>query len=153
MLIFNPSHVCYNIDMDIFSPAQPASFVKFHWHYWREFSLSWKDLTKTLQSHGKLQSLTDLIHGANIDTHSNSRDWLFWMFIMSKINPLTNKCVLFWKDVQTVFSIFIKNSRNAIPKYEHIIAPSVSSTSTFTRNVGCCADFIDSNVEHQKWSR
>ena len=108
MLIFNPSYVCHDIDMDIFWPAQPASFVKFPWHYWREFSLSWKDLTKTLQSHGKLQSLTDLIHGANIDTHSNSRDWLFWMFIMSKINPLMNKSVLFWKDMQTVFSIFIK---------------------------------------------
>ena len=90
MLIFNPSYVCHDIDMDIFWPVQPASFVKFPWHYRRELSLSWKDLTKTLQSHGKRQSLTDLIvwqsnsrsnsnnkYGANVDTHSNSRDWLF----------------------------------------------------------------------------
>ena len=31
---------------------------------------------KTLQSHGNLQSLTDLINGANIGTHSSSRDIL-----------------------------------------------------------------------------
>ena len=54
----------------------PASFLKFPWHYGTEFSQSWKDLTKTLQSHGNLQSLTDLINGANSNgTHSNSRDW------------------------------------------------------------------------------
>ena len=46
-----------------------------------------------------------------------------------------NKSVLFWEDVKTVNSIFIKNSENTIPKYEHIIAPHVSSTSTFTRIV------------------
>ena len=112
--------------MDIFWPVQPTSFVKFPcWHYWREFSLSWKDLAKALQSHGKLQSLTDLIHGANIDTHSNSRDWLFWMFMMSKINPLMNKCMLFWKDAQTAFSICLKSSRNMIPRHRHIIARHV----------------------------
>ena len=91
-----PSMVFHDIDMNIFSPA---SFVKFPWHYWTEFSQSWKDLTKTLRSHGNLQSLTDLINGANIGTHSNSRDWLFWMFMMSKINPLMNKRMLFLKDV------------------------------------------------------
>ena len=42
-----------------------------------------------------------------------------------------NKSVLFWQDVQTAFSIFIKNSRNAIPKYERIITPHVSSISIF----------------------
>ena len=42
--------------------------------------------------------------------------------MMSKVNPLMNKSTLFWQDVQTAFSILIKNSRNAIPKYEHIIA-------------------------------
>ena len=57
------------------------------------------------------------------------------MFMMSKINPLMNKRVLFWKGVYTAFSIFIKNSRNPIPKYEHIIAPHVLSTSIFTRIV------------------
>ena len=100
MLIFNPSYVCHDIDMDIFWPAQPASFVKFPWHYWREFSQSWKDLTKTLQSHGKLQSLTDLIHGANIDTHSNSRDWLFMnvhdvknQSINEQVHAVLERCV------------------------------------------------------------
>ena len=77
-----------------------ASFVKFPWYYWTEFSQSWKDLMKTLQSHGNLQSLTDLINGANIGTHWDSREWLFWMFIMSKMNPLTNKGMLFWKHVK-----------------------------------------------------
>ena len=119
--------VCHNIDMNIF---WPASFVKFPWHYRTEFSQSWKDLMKTLRGHGNLQSLTDLINGANIGTHWNSRDWLFWMFMMSKINPLMNKSVLFSKAVWAVFSIFIKNSRNAIPKYEHIIASHVSHVST-----------------------
>ena len=72
--------------------------------------------------------------------------------MMSKMNPLMNKSVLFWQDVQTAFSIFIKNSRNAIPKYEHIIAPHVSSISTFIPELyrQCCADFIKCNVEHQK---
>ena len=36
-----------------------------------------------------------------------------------------NKSMLFWKDVQTAFSIFIKNSRNAIPKY-HLYNSSIS---------------------------
>ena len=33
--------------------------VKFPWHYWTEFSQSWKDLMKTLRNYGNLQSLTD----------------------------------------------------------------------------------------------
>ena len=72
--------------------------------------------------------------------------------MMSKMNPLMNKSVLFWQDVQTAFSIFIKNSRNAIPKYEHIIVPDVSSISTFIPELyrQYCADFIKCNVEHQK---
>ena len=98
----------------------PASFVKFPWHCWTEFSQSWKDLRKKLWSHENLPSLTDL-SGPNIGFHSNSRDWLFGMFMISKIDP-------FWEDVSTVFSFFIKNSRNAIPKYKHIIAPHESST-------------------------
>ena len=61
-----------------------------------------------------------------------------------------NKSVLFWKDVQTSFSVFIKNTRNGIPKNEHIIAPHVSRTSTVTRIVQCCADFVVCDVEHQK---
>ena len=72
--------------------------------------------------------------------------------MMSKVNPLMNKSKLFWQDVQTAFSILIKNSRNAIPKYEHIIAPHVSSISTFIPELyrQCCTDFIKCNVEHQK---
>ena len=116
----------------------PASFVKFPWHYWTEFSQSWKDLRKTLRSHENFWSLTDL-SGANIGIHSNSRDWLFWMFMMSKINPLMNKSLLFWKDVLAAFSIFIKNNRKTnislYPKYKHIISPHVSGASTFTRIV------------------
>ena len=41
----------------------------------------------------------------------------------------------FGKMCQTAFSIFIKNSRNVIPKYEHIIVPHASQISTFTRTV------------------
>ena len=63
-----------------------------------------------------------------------------------------NKSVLYCQDVKTAFSIFIKNSRNAIPKYEHIIAPYVLSISTFIPELyrQCCADIIKYNVEHQK---
>ena len=122
-------YVCH--DMKIF---WPASFVKFPWYCWTEFIQSWKDLMKTLRSHGNLQSLTDLINGANIGTHSNSRDWLFWMFMMSKINPLMKKSVLLERYANSILYLHRK-SRNAIPKFEHIIAPHVSSTSTFTRIV------------------
>ena len=76
----------------------PASLSKFPWRFWTEFSQSWNNLKKTLRSHENLWSLTDL-SGANIGFHSNSRDWLFWVFMMSKINPLMNKSVLFWQDV------------------------------------------------------
>ena len=44
-----------------------------------------------------------------------------------------NKTVLSWQDLKTAFIIFIKNSRTAIQKKEHIIAPYVPNTSTFTR--------------------
>ena len=97
---------------------------KFLWHCWIELGRSWKHLRKSLRSHEKLQSLTNL-SGTNIGIHSNSRDWLFLMFMLSKIKPLMNKSMLFWKDVQTAFSIFIKNSRNAIPKY-HLYNSSIS---------------------------
>ena len=67
--------------------------------------------------------------------------------MMSKMNPLMNKSVLFWQDVQTAFSIFIKNSRNAIPKYEHIIASHVLSISSFIPELyqQCCAE-VDKTV-------
>ena len=52
----------------------PASLSKFPWRFWTEFSQSWNNLKKILQSHENLWSLTDL-SGANIGFHSNSRDW------------------------------------------------------------------------------
>ena len=122
MRIFNLSYICH--DMNTF---WPASIVKYPWHCWTEFSQSRKHLRKTLWSQENLQSLTYL-SGANIGVHSNSRDSLFLMFMMSKINPLMKKSVLFWKDVWTVFFIFIKNSRNAIRKCEHVIARHALST-------------------------
>ena len=77
--------------MNIF---RPACLSKFPWCFWTEFSQFWKNLMKTLRSHENLWSLTDL-SGANIGFHSNSRDWLFRMFMMSKINPLMNKSILY----------------------------------------------------------
>ena len=63
-----------------------------------------------------------------------------------------NKSLLFWQDVETAFSIFIKNGRTAIPKYEHFIAPHASSISTFIPELyrHCCDVFIECSVEHQK---
>ena len=65
-------------------------FVPFPWRCWTEFSQSRKDLRKTFQSHENIQLETDL-SGVNIGFYSNSRDWLFWMLMMSKINPLINE--------------------------------------------------------------
>ena len=79
--ICSPPH-----DMNIF---WPASLSKFPCRFWTEFSKSWNNLRKTLRSHENLWSLTDL-SGGNIGIHSNSRDWLFWMFMMSKIKE---RCV------------------------------------------------------------
>ena len=52
-----------------------------------------EDITKPWN----LQPFTDLI-GANICIHSNSTDWLFRMSLISKINLLMKKSMLFWKD-------------------------------------------------------
>ena len=72
------------------------------------------------------------------------------MFMLSKINPLMNKSMLFWRDVGAVFSIFIKNSKNVIPKYESIIAPHEASTCIeYIRLYQNCTDrvvLIGSNV-------
>ena len=86
-LIFNLS--C----LSQYEHLRPASFVKFPWRCWTEYSEIWKDLRKALWSYEDLQSVTDR-SGANFGFHSNSRDWLFWMFMISKINPLVNKSVL-----------------------------------------------------------
>ena len=99
-----------------------------------QYLVVFKGLRKTLRIHENFQSLTDL-SGGNIGFYSNSRDWLFWILMMSKINPLINESELFWQHLQRAFSILIKNTRNAIPKYEHIIAPHVSSISNFIRIV------------------
>ena len=92
-LNFNISYVCY--DIIIFGPE---SFVKFPRRCWTEFSQSSKDSRKILRSHENLLSVTDL-SGVNIGFHSHSRHWLFWMFMMSKVNPLMNKSMLFWQDL------------------------------------------------------
>ena len=117
----------------------PASFVKFPWHYWTEFSQSWKDLRKTLRSHENLQSLTDL-SGANIGFHSNSRDWLFWVFMMSKINSVNEqKCAVLARCVNSIFCLY--KSMN-----ESIIAPHISSISTFIPDCIDNVELISSNV-------
>ena len=55
---------------------------------------------KTLQGHGNLQSLIDLINGANSNgTHSNSRDWLILNVHGVNVHPLMNKRMLYLKDV------------------------------------------------------
>ena len=92
-LFFNPSYVCH--DMNIF---WPTSFITFPWRCWTEFSQSRKDLRKTFRNHEIIRLVTDL-SGINIGFYSKSRDWLFWMFMMSKINPLINISVLFWQDL------------------------------------------------------
>ena len=81
------SFICLPHDMNIFLSV---SFVTFPWRCWTEFSQSRKDLRKTLRSHENIWSVTDL-SGVNIGFYSNSRDWLFWMLMMSKINPLINE--------------------------------------------------------------
>ena len=117
----------------------PASFVKFPWHYWTEFSQSWKDLRKTLRSHENLWSLTDL-SGANIGFHSNSRDWLFWVFMMSKINSVNEqKCAVLARCVNSIFCLY--KSMN-----ESIIAPHISSISTFIPDCIDNVELISSNV-------
>ena len=85
MLIFSSSYVFH--DMNIF---WPESFVKFPWGFQAEFSKYWKDLRKTLRSHENLRSLTDL-NGGNTGFRSNSRNWVFRMFMMSKVQSINEK--------------------------------------------------------------
>ena len=67
--------------------------------------------------------------------------------MMSKIISIINKSSLFWKNVQTAFSIFITNSRYAIPKKNisllhgyrvHLPLPELYRQ--------CCVVLISSNV-------
>ena len=79
---------------------------------------------KTLRSHGNLQSLKDLINGANIGSYAFKFKRLVILnvydvkneFIDEQANAIFERCV-------KAFSIFLKSGRNTIPKYEHIIAP------------------------------
>ena len=80
-----PSMVCHDVDMNIFLPA---SFVKFLWHYWTEFSQSWKDLRKTLRSHENFLSLTDLINGANIYSFKFN-----WRLVILNVHDVKNESI------------------------------------------------------------
>ena len=83
------SFICLPHDRNIF---WPVSFVTFPWRCWIEFSQSRKDLRKTIRSHENIWLVADLrLSGVNIGFYSNSRYWLFWMLMMSKINPLINE--------------------------------------------------------------
>ena len=98
------SFICLSLhDMNIF---WPASFSKFPWCFWKKFSDNWNNLRKTLRSYGNLRSLADL-SGANIGFHSNSRNWLFWVFMIDVKNQPINeqKCAVF---VRCVYSILYK---------------------------------------------
>ena len=86
---FNPSYVyCLRYKHFLACIFCKVSLAWRHW--WTEFSQSWKDLSKTLRNHKTLQSLTDP-NGANIGFRSNSRDWLFWMLMMPKSQPINEQ--------------------------------------------------------------
>ena len=77
-------------------------------------------------------------------------DWvknLFLSWVMLSVKKVSFPAKTAVRCVNIIF-YFHKKSQ----KYKHIIAPHLSSTSTFTRIVQCCTDFIECNVEHQKWS-
>ena len=65
-------------DLIVDTYFQPFIYLPQYWHSWTELSQSWKDLTKTLWSHGNLQSLINVINGANIGTHSSSGECFFF---------------------------------------------------------------------------
>ena len=113
------SYVCH--DMNIF---WPVSSVKFPRRYWTEFNQSWK----TLLSHEIFQSLIDL-NGANVGFRSNSRDWVFRIFMMSKINPLMSKNLLF---LQLLVNHMIKELylQNWVPRLE-VLHSFLSKGSTW----------------------
>ena len=71
---------------------------------------------------------------ANRTLHTEMSTWAASVtFIFKQGVNLICSFESFGKVCKTAFSIFIKNSRNVIPKYEHIIVPHASC-----------------NVEHQK---
>ena len=61
--------------------------------------------------------------------------WAASLIIFEQAVNLICSFESFGKMCKTAFSIFIKNSRNVIPKYEHIIVRHASHISTFTRIV------------------
>ena len=72
---------------------------------------------------------------------------LFLSWVMLSVKKVSFPAKTAVRCVNIIF-YFHKKSQ----KYKYIIAPHLSSTSTFTRIVQCCTDFIECNVEHQKWS-
>ena len=140
-LIFNPSYVCH--DMNIF---WPVSFVKFPRRYWTEFNQSWK----TLLSHEIFQSLIDL-NGANVGFRSNSRDWVFRIFMMSKINPLMSKNLLF---LQLLVNHMIKELylQNWVPRLE-VLHSFLSKGSTWYVHLKFFARCVNSILYLHKNSR
>ena len=93
--------ICLSLhDMNIF---WPASFSKFPWCFWKKFNDNWNNLRKTLRSYGNLRSLADL-SGTNIGFHSNSRNWLFWVFMIDVKNQSINeqKCAVFVRCVNSI---------------------------------------------------
>ena len=91
-------------DMNIF---WPASLSKFPWCFWREFSQSWNNLRKKLWRYENFWSLTDL-SGASIGFHWNWRDWLFWVFMMSKSIHciIEQKCAVLVRCVSSILYSF-----------------------------------------------
>ena len=72
-LICNPSYVSHMI-----------------WTFSGHYLSQSKDLRKILQNHENIWSVADL-SSVKIAFYSNSRDRLFWKFMMSKINPLIHE--------------------------------------------------------------
>ena len=135
------SYVCH--DMNIF---WPVSFVKFPRRYWTEFNQSWK----TLLSHEIFQSLIDL-NGANVGFRSNSRDWVFRIFMMSKINPLMSKNLLF---LQLLVNHMIKELylQNWVPRLE-VLHSFLSKGSTWYVHLKFFARCVNSILYLHKNSR
>ena len=69
---------------------------------------------------------------ANRTLHTEMSTWAASVTFIFELNLICS-FESFGKVCKTAFSIFIKNIRNVIPKYEHIIVPHASC-----------------NVEHQK---
>ena len=140
-MFFNPWYVCHDIDINI---LWPASFVKFPWHYWTEFGQSWKDLMKTLRSHGNLQSLKDLINGANIGSYA----FKFKRLVILNVRDVKNEFIdeqanaIFERCVNSIFYLFKKWKKydSKVRAYHCSIMYQVHLSLTELRRQ-CCTDF------------